>query len=245
MKISKENMLDLMARIVDEIRAGFGEERLVCIMQYGSSLAESERIPNDVDILILADSYHPEDLAVIRRLGKKYPVDLFVDYKDELEQKGIEYYQRGWHGTYFIAIMACARLLYGHNYYKEAASLLPERTMKRDLLYRIEEYFYRLQKEYVQDDAVDFHKAIKLISRICTDLLLFSGDLTFEAHQRIHYLDIIRDEVEKSALFDGELAARVKGILVSNDIGQIPELVGALHKLYLACFDNWKKGDII
>ncbi len=244
-ELTKENIANISKEIVELLVDRFGKDRIVSVLLYGSAIAESDTLPKDLDILVLLDTYHIDDILILREIGIKYPVELFIDYKDQIEQKGLEYYQRGRHGTYFFVSLAYAKVLYGKNYYASCADQIDFYIVQRDLLFRIEEYFYRIQKLISQKENIDISMIEKYISRICTDLLLCTKELGFDRLHSYHYREIIREIFPKSRLVDKETVALVKNFYNKPNLLDLPVLFGKLHLIYMSCFENWKKRAII
>ncbi len=244
-ELTKENIDLLSQEVVEVIASRFGKNRLVSVILYGSAISKSYIVPNDLDILVLLDTYSVEDIFILREIAINYPIELFIDYKDQIEQKGIENYQRGRHGTYFFVSMAYAKVLYGINYYASRAGEIPFTVIQRDLLFRIEEYFYRIQKLISQKENIDTVMVEKYISRICTDLLLDTKELEFSKLHSYHYKEIVQEIFIKSRLVNSETARLIEGFFSEQKVEIIPALFGALHTIYMTCFDNWKKNDIV
>jgi predicted nucleotidyltransferase len=244
-ELTKEN-IDLLAQeVVEVFMARFGKNRLISVILYGSAISQSDTVPKDLDILVLLDTYFVEDISILREIATKYPVELFIDYRDQIEQKGIENYQRGRHGTYFFVSMSYAKVLHGVNYYALHAGEIPFTIIQRDLLFRIEEYFYRIQKLISQKENIDMFMVEKYISRICTDSLLCTKELKFSELHSYHYKEIVQEIFIKSSLVNTETARLVEDFFSEQKIETVPVLFGALYTIYITCFDNWKKKDII
>lgn len=244
-ELTKEN-IDLLAQeVVEVLTVRFGKNRLISVILYGSAISQSDIIPKDLDILVLLDTYSVEDILILREIATKYPVELFIDCRDQIEQKGLENYQRGRHGTYFFVSMAYAKVLHGVNYYALHAGEIPFAIIQRDLLFRIEEYFYRIQKLISQKENIDMFMVEKYISRICTDLLLYTKELKLSELHSYHYKEIVQEIFIKSSLVNAETTRLVEDFFSGQKIETVPVLFGALHTIYMACFDNWKKRAII
>lgn len=244
-ELTKENIDSLSQEIVKILISRFGTSRLISVILYGSAISRSNIAPHDLDVLILLDTYSTEDILILREIVLSYPVELFIDYKDQIERKGIENYQRGRHGTYFFVSMAYAKILYGINYYALHVGDIPFTLIQKDLLFRIEEYFYRIQKLLSQKENVDMTILEKYVSRICTDLLLYKKELDFSNLHLYHYKEIALKIFVKSSLVNSETAFLIENFFSEKKNEIIPVLFGALHSIYMTCFDNWKKKDII
>lgn len=238
MKLNKDI---LYSEIVDFVVQNFGKDRVVCVITYGSSLSTSEIPPKDYDFLILLSSYHKNDFEVLRKaklLG--YPIDLFIDYLDYITRKGIENYQRGRHGSYFFEVLANAKCLFGENYYKLNSGKIHQSIIKKDLLYRIEEYFYRIQKHYINDEYNEKTALTikKYISRICMDLLLFCDEIKFEKMHAYHYLEILGKDITVSSIFSKDLQIFLKDYVNSTDKESVLKIIPLLYDVYLNCFEQ-------
>jgi predicted nucleotidyltransferase len=244
-ELIKENIDLISQEVVEVLISRFGKNRLITIVLYGSAIAKSNIVPNDLDILVLLNTYSTEDVLILRDIVNNYPVELFIDYKDQIERKGLENYQRGRHGTYFFVSMAYAKVLYGKNYYTSHVGDIPFTIIQKDLLFRIEEYFYRIQKLISQKENIDLLMIEKYISRICTDLLLYTKELEFSKLHSYHYKEIVQEIFIKSNLVNNETTSLIEDLFGKQKVEIVPVLFGALYTIYMNCFDNWKKKAII
>jgi hypothetical protein len=229
--------------IVQFVQKNFSPERVICLMTYGSSLSEQLIPPEDYDFLLLLKTYDAGDYDLISEVTKSnLKIDFFLDYEDQIIQKGFENYQRGRHGVYFFAALSTAQCLIGKNFYLENISKIPEKNIKHDLLFRIEEYFYRIQKNYIWQNQKSDSSALlkKYISRICMDLLLYNGEMTFSEVHTIHYVSVVNVLVPSSNLFSSHLKEQIRIFFLRGDEKQVPVIVGELYKVYLSLFKNFK-----
>lgn len=180
----------------------FPKERIVCLLRYGPATTLTGKQPADFDFLLLLDTFDAKDCSSIQLLN--LPIEIFFDYKSHIELRGIHNYKRGCHGTYFIHILASAQLLLGENYYATIATKLSEEKEHMDLLDRIEEYFYRIQKLLLNDTHGGIKCTPKYLARITTDILLLNGDLTYEQMHQLHYSDILQNTITETDVFPEE-----------------------------------------
>lgn len=214
-------------------------------MAFGSSFSNAVTPPEDYDFLLLLNQYEINDLTLLKKVNGHLPVELVIDYLDQINRRGLENYQRGRHGSYFVACLASAKCLLGQNFYLSNFGKIPRSSIKRDLLYRIEEYFYRIQKYYVigaHEDADAMRMIRKYLSRICMDLMLFSEELEFQDVHKYHYLDIINRLVMQAKSFAPELKEKLKKFFAEeNQFNLIPEIIPQLYSLYLDYFEVNRK----
>ncbi len=86
--------------VVKNVRSIFGE-RIICILRYGPRRKFDGSNPTDFDFLILLDKYNKNDYQMLSVFGdSELPIEVFVDYRDQIISKGIRNYQRGRHGSY-------------------------------------------------------------------------------------------------------------------------------------------------
>lgn len=229
-KVNKFTRKEVVNHVRDSILSQFEHGRIQCLIAYGSSLVDGAVSPNDFDFLLLLDKYDPTDVAVLKDFSSIFPTELFIDYKDQILRKGLNNYQRGRHGVYFFATLAYAECVVGNNFYQENLFLISPSQIKRDLLFRIEEYFYRIQKHYLNSRSEFDQRYIKkYIARIVFDICLFKEEIPLEDFHKMHYLDILREYV----LAEGQAAEPF-------DFDDVPNIVGELYEQYLQCFDSIK-----
>ena len=222
-------------KVVNEIKSLFNEGRIVCLLRYGPKTRYDGSCPEDFDFLLMLDEYQNNDYALLSSLNKlKLPIEVFIDYKDQIRSKGIKNYQRGRHGSYFFKILSSAKTLIGTNFYKENEKLLDGDKINHDLLYRIEEYFYRIQKSVINNEQPTKDQVEKYLGRILTDLMLVNGDIQFNDVHNYHYTDIIFKVLKQADL----LNKKKKNLIVnfaSNsvlDINLLGEIIGKLYEKY-------------
>jgi len=221
------------------IQDNFPNRRIICLIAYGSSLSQ-KFTPEDYDFLLLLDTYKTTDYKILKMASENLDLnlDLFIDYLDQIQKKGFNNYQRGRHGTYFFVNLANAKCLIGQNYYAKHVKKISDKSVQHDLLYRIEEYFYRIQKLYINSsldqDSINIVK--KYFSRICMDLLLFTKDLSFSNVNQTHYMDIINTKINKSNLFDKSTQKLLKKFFNTGNPNLVLEIISPLYKIYLNCY---------
>lgn len=222
--------------LTKEITSLFGD-RIVCLLRYGPETKSDGTQPSDFDFLLLLDEHKDEDLTLLTHLRRlNLPIDIFVDYKDEIVSKGIQNYQRGRHGSYFFKILASADVLHGNNFYSENQCQLNEEKIYSDLFYRIEEYFYRIQKSVVNEETPNKSQIEKHLGRILTDLLLITGDVQFSDMHKYHYTHIMNKVLVSTEAIDDHTKRLIFEFQSRSDldVGRLDRLVGVLYKKYLA-----------
>lgn len=228
--------------LINFIKENFRNNRIICLLAYGSSICYSPKMkPKDYDFLLLLDKYNKSDYKILKRITNKYHIELFIDYWDYIKRKGFDSYQRGRHGSYFVPYLALAKCLIGENIYQQSVKIIPIKTIKKDLLYRIEEYFYRIQKLYIYKDKDASNVTKKYISRICIDLLLYANEMSFEEIYTIHYEEVIHKKVMHSNIFDQNIKAQLSKLFLRMNTNLLLETIGSLYEVYLKCFEDYRK----
>jgi len=197
--------------------------------------------PTDFDFLLLLDKYQSKDYLLLSFFKKlNLPIEVFVDYKNQILLRGIKNYQRGRHGSYFFKILASADTLLGRNFYKENEGKLDKNKIKSDLLYRIEEYFYRIQKSIVNEEDPSKGDIEKYLGRIVTDLLLVTGDIQFSDMHKYHYTKVMSDMLSHSNTMNRDIAELIAKFQSNSkiNIDLLGKLVGALYEQYLEISKN-------
>lgn len=223
--------------VIEKVRTVFGGDRIICLLRYGPKTKSDGLPPSDFDYLILLNKYQNDDYLLASQFNKlNLPIEVFLDYKDEILYKGIKNYQRGRHGSYFFKILASADILIGKNFYKENEDKLDSSKINIDLLYRIEEYFYRIQKSIVNDLNPKKSEIDKYLGRILTDLLLVAGNIDFIDMHKYHYTAILSRFSNDNKIVSNSIRNLIlKFQSESNlDINLLGEIIGVLYKEYLS-----------
>jgi len=235
------NCNDIDKVVTENVISLFDKNRIICLLRYGPKTKFDGTPPADFDFLLLLDKYQNKDY-LLSSLFKKLnlPVEIFIDYKDQIISKGIKNYQRGRHGSYFFKILASADTLLGRNFYKENERKLDKRKINSDLLYRVEEYFYRIQKSMINEESSSKKNIEKYLGRIVTDLLLVTGDIRFSDMHKYHYTSVMSDVLKQANVINADtkrLVAKFQSKL-DIDIDLLGRLVGVLYKQYLEIRQN-------
>ncbi len=224
-------------KILDEkIKSLFSKERIICLLRYGPKEKFNKDSPEDFDFLLLLNKYEKKDYKKISLIKKmNLPIEVFIDYKDQIIEKGIENYQRGRHGSYFFKILSSAETIIGNNYYKENQNKLNEDKINSDLLYRIEEYFYRIQKNIINTNKIKKSEIQKYLGRILTDLMLVKKEIKFQDMHKYHYTHILQDKLKPSKIISENTKDLIINFNSDNkvNIELIGEILGELYKEYL------------
>lgn len=237
--ISSKNLL--CEKIKKYVLDNFDFSRISSLILYGSALNQEGLLPSDYDFLLLLDSYIPTDYQCLKGLKDDLDIELFIDYKDQILRKGISNYQRGRHGCYFFVLLSQAECLLGENFYQTKSHLIPIKLIKRDLLFRLEEYFYRIQKHFLNSAINDINYIEKYISRIVMDISLFHDSINFSEIHTIHYKNVIKLSERLPVLFTKKCAKRLGEFKDRKDINLVPEIVRDLTFIYLESFDQYRK----
>lgn len=234
--LSPLNYKDINKIIVEKIRSLFDKERIICLLRYGPKEKFDGSSPEDFDFLLLLNKYQKDDYSVLSSLKKmNLPVEIFIDYKNQILSKGIENYQRGCHGSYFFKILSSAETLIGNNYYKENQNKLDKTRIKFDLLYRVEEYFYRIQKNIINSEEVKKLEIEKYLVRILTDLMLINEEIKFQDMHNYHFTHIIYNKLKSTNIIDDHTKNLIREFFSNNIIKGdiIGEIAGDLYEQYL------------
>lgn len=227
--------------VSEKVLSMFKKERITSLLRYGPKSKFDGSPPSDFDFLLLLNKYNYDDytkLASIKSLN--LPIEIFIDYKDEILNKGIINYQRGRHGSYFFKILAYADVLIGDNFYKKYEYKLDKNKINLDLLYRIEEYFYRIQKSIVNGNPQK-EDIEKYIGRILTDLLLVNGSIDFKDMHTHHYTTIIGEIANSTNIVDKNtknMLSKFKSEAILNQ-ELLGKIIGILYKQYLKIRKNY------
>ncbi len=214
----------------------FGVARVVCVVTYGSSIDEVGKKPADIDIFILLKKFDIMDFTVGSVLKKRLPsVSIFVDYEDSIIKKGINNYQFGRHGVYFIKILENGICLYGKNKYIQWSKLVTNKKIKLDLRYRIDEYFYRIYREIT--DRADLDVIRKYLCRIIIDILLYENKITFPEVSQVHYLRLIQNYLTYNKDIREDLFTSIINIKYKNSDHYLSSLINELYKIYLKIYN--------
>ncbi len=230
------NCNDIDKIVTEKVISLFGRNRILCLLCYGPKIQLNGTPPADFDFLLLLDKYQDKDYLLLSFFKKlNFPVEIFIDYKDQILLKGIKNYQRGRHGSYFFKILASADTLLGKNFYKENERELDRGKINSDLLYRVEEYFYRIQKSMINEQNSSKKDIEKYLGRIVTDLLLVTGDIQFSDMHKYHYTSVMSEILEWTDVISTGTKKLIAKFQSESDIdiNLLGKLVGALYKQYL------------
>lgn len=235
------NCDDINRIVTEKVESLFGRDRIICLLHYGPKIQFDGISPADFDFLLLLDKYQDKDYLLLSFFKKlNLPVEIFIDYRDQILLRGIKNYQRGRHGSYFFKILASADTLLGKNFYKENESELDRNKINSDLLYRVEEYFYRIQKSVIDEQNSSKKEIEKYLGRIITDLLLVAGDIQFSDMHRYHYTRVMSDILEQTNVISAETKKLIAKLQSKPhvDINLLSRLIGVLYKQYIEIRQN-------
>lgn len=214
------------------LKANFDKGRLICVLRYGPKVSLGGLKPEDYDYLILLDRPSDADYRKVLKIKKELiRHEIFIEYRDYIESKGFKNYQRGCHGSYFLKILAEAECIVGNNFYKDKIKFIEENKSIDELFFRIEEYFYRIQKEILKNgNQFDVQKIKKTLLRIITDQLILNGNLSFSDMQTVHHSDILNVSIDKNLLGEKAWFTKLKKIFEKTSI-KIDELNSIMNKM--------------
>jgi uncharacterized protein len=227
---------EVSKKATEEVKLLFNKNRIICFLRYGPKERFDKSPPRDLDFLLLLDKFKKEDYSKLFSIKKmNLPLEIFIDYKDQILSKGVKSYQRGRHGSYFFKILASAKTLIGENYYKKNENNLDKIRIKLDLLYRVEEYFYRIQKNLINTKFAKKSEIEKYLGRILTDLMLVKEEISFKEVHKYHYTHILNNKVDSTHIINNNTKNLIRKFLLENkvDMDLIGEIIGDLYKLYL------------
>lgn len=230
------NCSEISELILQKISSLFEKERIICILRYGPKKTYDGSPPTDFDFLLLLDKYQNRDFILLSKIKElNLPVEIFVDYKDQILSKGIKNYQRGRHGSYFFKILSSAETLMGNNFYKDNEKELNIDKINFDLLYRVEEYFYRIQKALINKKEFDKIQIEKYLGRILTDLMLVNREIDFENVHNYHYTSILLNLINSSQMFNSNTKFLINTFIYNNnlDFDCLSKIIGELYPTYL------------
>lgn len=227
--------------IVSRVLQNFNSRRVVAIIAYGSAL-DKQCEPHDYDFFLVLKSFNVEDFLTLQKVlncFKKSNVSLFVNYKSWIDKKGIHNYQFGRHGVYFINILAEGNLLYGKNIYLEYLPKVRAEKIQHDLLYRIEEYFYRIQKELKISSPNKFSHIKKYFYRIMIDLMILKKVINFKEVAKTHYKRLVEEKMRDTKLFFFKKFKKDYQELNSHtDIEYVSKLYKKLYTSFIQCYQQ-------
>lgn len=224
----------------------FDKDRLICVLRYGPQLSLGGLEPDDRDYLVLLNSRNNHDYEKILRIKKLLPKsEIFLEYRDYIESKELTNYQRGCHGSYFLRILADSECVVGYNYFQNKTNNLDRNKNINELFFRIEEYFYRIQKDTLNEDGVlNINKIKKSILRLLTDMMIITGDLTFSDMHKVHHSDILELSVRKNLLGKKELFKKIKKVFAAKELSvyEINSIVDKLSDINIDLYSKIKNG---
>lgn len=214
----KKTSVKIEKEVANAICDLFPAERICCLLRYGPAQISHERTPADFDFLLLLDAFDREDYPRTRAIKQRnLPIEIFIDYKSHVLLRGLQSYQRGCHGAYFIHILATAKTLLGKNFFADFVHDISAKEVQDGLLNRIEEYFYRVQKDILNSQTQTVSTlTTKYLARILTDLLLLNDEINFADMNRYHYVDIIESKLSDSPLFDEDEVTQIQNLFLTE-----------------------------
>jgi len=230
------NNKDINKIVIKKLTSFFNKKRIICLLKYGPDTQIDGTFPKDFDFLLLLDKYKKNDYLILSRFKKlNLPVEIFLDYKDQILAKKIKNYQRGRHGSYFFKILSSANILIGRNFYKENESKLDKKKINQDLLFRIEEYFYRIQKSIINERNSNKREIEKYLGRILTDIFLLKNKLQFSDMHKYHYTTILVHITNKTKILNSKTKRLISQFLSKKelDLNILGEIINILYKNYL------------
>ena len=107
--------------------------------------------------------------------------------------------------------------------------------INQDLLFRIEEYFYRIQKNIVNEKTSNKIEIEKYLGRILTDLFLVKKELQFSDMHKYHYTSILFDIINKTKVIDLKTKKLISKFLSEQELNLniLGEIINILYKKYL------------
>lgn len=231
------------SEISEVISVLFPEERICCLLRYGPKETLERKPPADFDFLLMLDEFHGQDYIHIQKIKNlNLPIEIFIDYKSHILLRGLENYKRGCHGVYFVYILASAETLLGENFFTDKVNSISLDKVRTDLIDRIEEYFYRIQKTLLNSESVTVgHITVKYISRILTDLLLLNDEFDFADMHTYHYTDIVRSKLSTSNLFSIDEVVQIQKLFetpLPSSINQIVSIIAILNSVFEQLMKN-------
>lgn len=225
----------------------FGENRIICLLSYGSRSEHDEfQKFGDLDYLLVCDKFREQDYVLIKQLICKYPqLDFYMHYFDKLKKKGFENFQHGNHGVFFLNVFAEAKTIIGKNVFKKFYKKIGKNDEIKSLLFQIEEYFWRINHWYFTknwDNELN-RKFKKYFFRICFDILLCEQEFSYSKISQTSYDNFIKNHIMSS----GSFSDKTKGMLImlnkqKKDWNEktFCLLTDSLHNDYIKIYDRFK-----
>lgn len=234
-----KNILISPQQIVEKLRFVFGDKRIVNLLHYGSSATgRNFTEKSDLDLYLILDSPQSDDIKHLKSIILENPkLDFSLQYESILERKGVNNFQHGNHGIFFLFYLATADSLIGENYFAKRLAQVDLTKEKLSLLYQIEEYFWRLSKWYLYEiDSVWILYYQKYILRVCIDMLLFEDLMPYREVSALSHLEIIDRYIRNAKMFSMDTKNLITKQYSEPKTELWTELRDALYQDYLSIF---------
>lgn len=226
---------------VQKVQDLFGKDRIICILFYGTNaFKRNDKEASDYDFYIMLDHFTQEDDALFKNLVNQFgyiSLDLAYQYLSDIEKRGWRNYQLGNHGVFYILNFAQAKLMYGYNIFQRKLVLLERSHLNKSILNQIQEYFWRLDNWYLKELSQNIleENFKKYLIRICIDILLLNGDISFQEINQSEYKDIALLAQDKAYF-----SSRTKDLFISCFDDQIKEnTIASLRDLQRSVYEDY------
>ena len=228
----------------NEILKYYPSDRIACLLFFGSkAFCGQQSEHSDYDFFLLLDKEAVDDFSKMKTIIRKFSdVDVTVQYRSSLLEKGAKYFQQGNHGVFFFLLLTTAHVLLGENFFLKNKQLLVWESVKESLLRQVEEYFFRLHRTYLYTEKDADWKSFyrKYLIRIAIDLLLVNKEMPFEEVNFTSYAQLFECSIRPSTFFSEETKKGFSTLYLS-DVNSETEwfsLKQCLYNDYLKCFKN-------
>ena len=124
--------------------------------------------------------------------------------------------------------------------FKDKTNNLDKNKNIGELFSRIEEYFYRIQKEVLNNKVLNVNKIQKSILRIITDLMIITGNLSFSDMHQVHYSDILELSIKKDFLGRKEFFKNTKEKFTKKELSvyEVNSIVNELSEMNVGLYSK-------
>jgi predicted nucleotidyltransferase len=193
--------------VIREAFERFFSDRIVFICAAGSIVHGRATPTSDLDLMLVLDTYRPEDISLCRQVVKSlddhyYLVGISLQYADELPTNP-EDMQDGSKSSLALTYINSAHVIAGENIYKELFERLPQKALQRSIIRTLEEYLHRMYDLAFNktDDDEEFRAAaFKFFTRSLIDVMLYYNPSDMSAYDRLTKQEVLKKYKEISQI---------------------------------------------
>ena len=209
--MSTRDFLTTCAAVRTIVHDAFGHR--VAWLNAGGSLVHGRgHEGSDLDLGVILDTYHDDDLVAMRRvvaeLQAVHPlVALSFGYADEISSHAA-YVQDGANGCMALCYLASAYTLSGRNLYLDLIAAVPEAEFRRSVIQTLERYLHDLHNVYFASpaDTPELERyARKYLARAAIDVLLYYRITDMSPYDHLSSSEVL-ERFRSNPLLGGHLA---------------------------------------